>query len=63
MVALGIFGFLQLILWLVIAWRAMRAHEELATALQSIERQIRLRHEERVARERKRARRASDSQE
>jgi hypothetical protein len=56
-VGLGLFTLLQLILWLVIAWRAMRAHEEIATSLQSLVRHIRLRDDEQVQREIARERR------
>ena len=54
-----LFGLVQLILWLVIAWRAMRAHEEIATSLQSLLRHIRLREGEEADRELARARQAN----
>ncbi len=41
-----IFGLIQMILWLVIGWRAMRAHEDIAASLDSLARQIRLRDEQ-----------------
>lgn len=41
----AIFGFVQVIFWLVIGWRAMRAHEEIAASLISLSRHIRLRDE------------------
>ena len=50
-VSFVLFGLVQLILWLVIAWRAMRAHEEIATSLQSLLRDIRRREGEELDRE------------
>lgn len=41
-----IFGLIQMILWLVIGWRAMRAHEDIAASLDSLTRHIRLRDEQ-----------------
>ena len=57
-VGFGLFTLLQVILWLVIAWRAMRAHEEIAISLHSLVRHIRLRDDEQVQREIARERRA-----
>lgn len=54
-----LFGLVQLILWLVIAWRAMRAHEEIARSLQSLLRHIRLREGEETDRELARERRGN----
>lgn len=54
-----LFGLVQLILWLVIAWRAMRAHEEIARSLQSLLRHIRLREGEEMDRELARERRGN----
>ncbi|MDQ3624074.1 MAG: hypothetical protein M3463_16575 [Verrucomicrobiota bacterium] len=41
-----IFGVVQIIIWLVIAWRAMRAHEEIAASLDSLVRHLRRRDEQ-----------------
>jgi hypothetical protein len=40
-----IFAIVPMILWLVIGWRAMRAHEEIASSLDSLSRHLRLRDE------------------
>ena len=40
-----VLGLVQLIVWVVIAWRAMRAHEEIASSLDSLARHIRQRDE------------------
>jgi hypothetical protein len=41
-----ILGVIPMVLWLVIGWRAMRAHEDIATSLDSLTRHIRLRDEQ-----------------
>jgi len=41
-----VFTLAQTVLWFVIAWRAMRAHESIASCLDSLNRRIRLRDEQ-----------------
>jgi hypothetical protein len=41
-----IFTLVQTVLWFVIAWRAMRAHESIASSLDSLNRHMRLRDEQ-----------------
>ena len=42
----AVFGVIQLILWIVIAWRAMRAHENIASSLDELTRHLRRRDEQ-----------------
>jgi len=38
-----IFGLVQMLFWLIVGWRAMRAHENIAASLDSLSRHIRQR--------------------